>query len=1008
MPEQLTLKMIQSSPRLKELAALPGDEFENNKLIRVFSSDEDRLDLGTKVTQENLEQSPRLRELGAKVNDRMVNNKLIKNESDSIFKQMMYGGSEGQGFVALGTDVLTAQSPDYLPSWLNNIMSGRYSVDYDNGFQYQSPEQLYGKGFNEAPLDQRREMIERARERGLVEEYGQFFEPDPNSTARTIGNVGGMLADPTSLVAAGTTLPRVMGFGAGFGGSYSALEDLATTGEVDPEKALMYGAFGAGGAGIGYGVIKGVGTAITKVKNKSAEKVVKNAEDKLRQLHDEGYSVNESFEILPTLVNNKELTKSIKQLGRPISVPPQKSQAAKSVQESIVNDPTSAGNKPGLIGQFLGVVSTRLGEIDPAILGGLRKYYYNLNKITGQTLEKVSPFIDNLRALNINPDLKLNISRNLYNGNFNEAERLMPQAMKVEFNTVKDVLKDIYNQSQKAGIYFDELIDYFPRKIKDLEAFKKALGTDKKTTLVKIEQEYAKKLGLDSPNDLSLGQRAYVANQYARGYGLTTDSIPRFAKSRKIDKLSDEFVEKFYEDPADALSLYIRNALSNIEKYKFFGKNAVKIKDKNIPGGESVFNIKDSVGKLIQQERIAGRLDPLDEDEVIDIIQSLFVNSEKPMNGSIGTFRDLSYLGTIGNPYAAITQLGDLGNSFALNGVKNTIVSAVRNIIPEKTPFIGKEQIKLVDVAINNIAQELSEGNVRATAKVLNKTFDIVGFRRLDQLGKETFINAAFMKSVNKMKTTKGEQAFRKEFEELYAYDPGLIDDIIADFKLGKFTENTKFHSFNELSGIQPITMLEMPSPYVNSPNGRIAYTLKSFLIKQLDIQRRKGLGKLWRGLKSKNKTDIIEGAEKMTALAAYMGLANLGTRTIKDFLKGREFEPELLTDHAVEELLAVYGFNEYAYTKLDQSQDIGDFASNYIIPPFNIFEGGYKGYIELKKLSNQELGTEFGDINFQIQEPNFDKAYKELPIVGPIYYQWFGGGAEKYNERQMKELMKK
>ena len=373
MPEQLTLKMIQSSPRLKELAALPGDEFENNKLIRVFSSDEDRLDLGTKVTQENLEQSPRLRELGAKVNDRMVNNKLIKNESDSIFKQMMYGGGEGQGFIAFGTDVLTAQSPDYLPSWLNNIMSGRYSVDYDNGFQYQSPEQLYGKGFNEAPLDQRREMIERARERGLVEEYGQFFEPDPNSTARTIGNVGGMLADPTSLVAAGTTLPRVMGFGAGFGGSYSALEDLATTGEVDPEKALMYGAFGGGGAGIGYGVIKGVGTAITKVKNKSAEKVVKNAEDKLRQLHNEGYSVNESFEILPTLVNNKELTKSIKQLGRPISVPPQRSQAAKSIQESIVNDPTSAGNKPGLIGQFLGVVSTRLGEIDPAILGGLRK-----------------------------------------------------------------------------------------------------------------------------------------------------------------------------------------------------------------------------------------------------------------------------------------------------------------------------------------------------------------------------------------------------------------------------------------------------------------------------------------------------------------------------------------------------------------------------------------------------------------------------------------------------------
>ena len=33
---------------------------------------------------------------------------------------------------------------------------------------------------------------------------------------------------------------------------------------------------------------------------------------------------------------------------------------------------------------------------------------------------------------------------------------------------------------------------------------------------------------------------------------------------------------------------------------------------------------------------------------------------------------------------------------------------------------------------------------------------------------------------------------------------------------------------------------------------------------------------------------------------------------------------------------------------------------------------------------------------------------YKELPIVGPIYYQWFGGGAEKYNERQQQRLIEK
>jgi len=54
MPEQLTLEMIQGSERLKELGAMPGDEFEGKKLIRKFSSKEDRIDLGKKITEEDI------------------------------------------------------------------------------------------------------------------------------------------------------------------------------------------------------------------------------------------------------------------------------------------------------------------------------------------------------------------------------------------------------------------------------------------------------------------------------------------------------------------------------------------------------------------------------------------------------------------------------------------------------------------------------------------------------------------------------------------------------------------------------------------------------------------------------------------------------------------------------------------------------------------------------------------------------------------------------------------
>jgi len=33
-------------------------------------------------------------------------------------------------------------------------------------------------------------------------------------------------------------------------------------------------------------------------------------------------------------------------------------------------------------------------------------------------------------------------------------------------------------------------------------------------------------------------------------------------------------------------------------------------------------------------------------------------------------------------------------------------------------------------------------------------------------------------------------------------------------------------------------------------------------------------------------------------------------------------------------------------------------------------------------------------------EDPNFKKYLRAVPTVGPMLYNWFGGGAEKYNER--------
>ena len=37
-------------------------------------------------------------------------------------------------------------------------------------------------------------------------------------------------------------------------------------------------------------------------------------------------------------------------------------------------------------------------------------------------------------------------------------------------------------------------------------------------------------------------------------------------------------------------------------------------------------------------------------------------------------------------------------------------------------------------------------------------------------------------------------------------------------------------------------------------------------------------------------------------------------------------------------------------------------------------------------------------------EDPNYSKALRAVPVVGPMLYNWLGGGAEKYNERLAEE----
>ena len=317
----LTLEDIQNSPTLRELGVLPGDELSGENLIRNFSSEEDRVDLGEKLTEQDIFSSPTLQNIDAKPGDRIVDDELIRSETDSTFTQFMYGVDKENNFVGYVSDVLE-----------RNIPLGQVSISLDKGFQYHTPEAVYGEGFDEASIQERKNMILRKRERDLMEEYGPYFDPD-GGTAQSIGEIVGSIADVTTLLPIGQTVKAAGALSALYGGGFSVAQDLAQQGEIDPGKAALYAGLG-GVAGAGLTVL---GKAIKpSTLEQKATNLVKQAEKDINTEIAYGMTPKSAQEMIEK--EYPQLAEALQISGKKLEIAQTKSIAEKSINHTLAND----------------------------------------------------------------------------------------------------------------------------------------------------------------------------------------------------------------------------------------------------------------------------------------------------------------------------------------------------------------------------------------------------------------------------------------------------------------------------------------------------------------------------------------------------------------------------------------------------------------------------------------------------------------------------------------------
>jgi hypothetical protein len=592
----------------------------------------------------------------------------------------------------------------------------------------------------------------------------------------------------------------------------------------------------------------------------------------------------------------------------------------------------------------LGVLSTRIGNISQPVLHRAVKFEQGLLGNTHKRIAGGDDFLTRLEALP--KEAREPIKSALLNNDTTKLGDLFatlgPKAERdfvKDFLNVRKTLDDTGSDLMKVGRLEGLRKGYFPRIVTDYKGLLDSIGAKHKSEL---EKQLVK---VDDPLEASKIINNYLRSNFRGPYK------PGFAKERKLNDIPPE-LEKFYASPAEAYHTYVRQATHEIETAKFFGKEAIKDPE------TGKLNVDDSIGNVVLKELNEGKITGEQAQELTDMLKSRFGPGRRGSNPLLQDVKNIANLGLLGNVVSATTQGGDLVVGAYLNGLRPSMMAGIRALA-------GKNKVSLKDFGLlDHISEEFV--NSRKSAQALNKMFKLSGFSAIDKFGKDVILNSTLDRAQDLVKTPEGTKKLASVWEKRFGEDfPQLVEDL----KNGENTDLTNTLVFSQLSKVQPITKLEFPQKYLDMPNGRVIYMLKSFVIKQLDLVRNDAYNKIREG-------KVKEGLGNLARYSILLGTAGATTGYIKDWMMGRDFDPEL--SDIPENVLKTFGWSDYISNKVSEGK-IGEATRDLVLPP-------YKMYDEI-----------VGDI----LKGEAGKSINYIPLFGKILYNREFGGAEEYNKKK-------
>ena len=591
----------------------------------------------------------------------------------------------------------------------------------------------------------------------------------------------------------------------------------------------------------------------------------------------------------------------------------------------------------------LGLISTRLGNIAAELKLALRNHEMRVLKALDAMNDKTLPFLQAMKKLT--PEENALVSRALLNGDMAALQRVPGVA--ATFVAVQKVLGGLETQLQGLGRFSEGVTNYFPRLVKDFEGLKAAMGQEAALGLDKVLVEAEAKMIRKESRGLTELEQSLIVNRYIFGPDQSS-FLPGYAKGRKIQEVPEQLAP-FYEEPTQSLLRYMSAAANDIETARFFGRDLTS-KSK---GGKQFTDLDSSIGNLTARLIREGKINGRQAMEVRDILKARFEQGNKGANPIIAAAKNVTNAALLGNFASAATQIGDSVMTVYHQGLVPTLQAVVEKVA-------GKERLTPKDFGlVNHIAEELAD--MGGTGRLVHNVLKYSGFQKIDMFAKGLALNASLIKNSKLASTPEGLAKLRAKWEPAFGQDfPALVQELQSG-KVGPLTEAL---SFSELSDMQPVSKAEMPQMYLEHPNGRVLYMLKTYMLKQVDILRRDAYEEIAKG----TPEGIMRGTKNLAALATVYAVSNVPGDVVKDWLSGRKSDP-LATPRLVENVMQTFGINRYSASQLGQGKVV-ETATAMMTPPVRVLQ-------DIVQMS--------------------PKAVAYVPLVGrPVYDRYFDGNVKR------------